>query len=131
MADEEQNELNEKLLKVAQMGIAESIQSLIKSGANCNVTDKDGWTPLHYAAERDDEECIAVLLAAGADVSIKDNEGRTPFHLAVIGLNISAAQALREAGCSTQIDLSDEDLSRIEDSIANKVDDYMMGMDIE
>ena len=131
MAEEEQNELNEKLLKVAYMGIAESIQSLIKSGASCNATDKDGWTPLHYAAERDDEERIAVLLAAGADVSIKDNEGRTPFHLAVIGLNISAAQALREAGCSTQIDLTGGDLSRIEDSIANKVDDYMMGMDIE
>ena len=131
MTEEEQNELNEKLLKVARMGLADSIKSLIEAGANCNATDKDGWTPLHYAAERDEAECIAVLLAAGADMSIKDNEGHTPFHLAVISLSISAAQALREAGCSTQIDLSEEDLCHIEDSIVNEVDEYMMGMDIE
>ena len=131
MTEEEQKELNEKLLEVARMGIADKIQSLIESGASCNATDSDGWTPLHYAAERDDEECIAALLAAGADMSIKDNEGHTPFRLAVINLNISAAQALREAGCSTQIDFSEEDLSHIEASIVDKVDDYMMGMDIE
>ena len=64
-------------------------------------------------------------------MSIKDNEGRTPFHLAVINLSITAAQALREAGCSTQIDLSDDDLSHIVDSIADRVDDYMMSMDME
>ena len=131
MTEEEQKELNENLLKVTRLGIAKSIQSLIKSGASCNATDKDGWTPLHYAAERDEAECIAVLVAAGADMSIKDNDGRTPFHLAVICLSISAAQALREAGCSTQIDFSDDDLSHIVDSIADRVDDYMMSMDME
>lgn len=125
MTKEEQNELNEKLIKTVQMGIAEKIHNLIEAGANSHATDKDGWTPLHYAAERDDTECIAVLLAAGADMNAKDNEGHTPFHLAVINLSVNAAQALRKAGCSTQLNLSDYDLRHIEASIIDKVDQYM------
>ena len=58
-------------------------------------------------------------------MSIKDNNGYTPFHLAVINLSMYAAQALCKAGCSTQIDFSDQDLHRMEASIVDKVDQYM------
>ena len=131
MTEEEQKELNEKLIKTAQMRCADKIQALVEAGANCNATDKDGWTPLHYAAERDDEECIVALLAAGADLSIKDNEGHTPFHLAVINLSVSAAQALRKAGCCALIDLSDGDLDHMGASIVDRVEEYMLAIEDE
>ena len=53
---------------------------------NCDimVTDKDGWTPLHYAAAwRGTAEVIEYFLSTGnCDPLAKDNEGKTPLQLA-------------------------------------------------
>ena len=53
---------------------------------SCNimVTDKDGWTPLHYAATwRGKAEVIEYFLSTGnCDPLAKDNEGKTPLQLA-------------------------------------------------
>ena len=52
---------------------------------NCDimVTDKDGWTPLHYAARQGRAEVIEYLLSTGnCDPLAKNNEGWTPLHLA-------------------------------------------------
>ena len=53
---------------------------------SCNimVTDKDGWTPLHYAATwRGTAEVIEFFLSTGnCDPLAKDNEGGTPLQLA-------------------------------------------------
>ena len=53
---------------------------------SCNimVTDKDGWTPLHYAAARwGTLEVIEYLLSTGnCDPLAKNNEGKTPLQLA-------------------------------------------------
>ena len=52
---------------------------------NCDimVTDKDGQTPLHYAARRGTAEVIEYLLSTGnCDPLAKDNKGTTPLQLA-------------------------------------------------
>ena len=52
---------------------------------NCNimVTDKDGRTPLHYAALLGTAEVIEFFLSTGnCDPLAKDNEGKTPLQLA-------------------------------------------------
>ena len=53
---------------------------------NCDImiTDKDGWTPLHYvAARRGTAKVIEYLLSTGnCDPLAKDNEGKTPLQLA-------------------------------------------------
>ena len=60
---------------------------LIDRGANINVQDKYGRTPLHLACENVDSErhheCIEYLLQHGANPSIQDDFGRTPLHTAV------------------------------------------------
>jgi ankyrin repeat protein len=47
-----------------------------------NAKDKDGLTPLHYAARNNQKHEVKLLLAKGANVNAKDNEGFTPLHWA-------------------------------------------------
>lgn len=59
---------------------------LLGAGANPNVPDNDGYTPLHDVAEMGDcrpaRAMAAALLAAGADPSRPEKSGRTPSDLA-------------------------------------------------
>jgi ankyrin repeat protein len=58
----------------------EMVSALIRSGANPNLTDGQGKTPLQHT--RSGEVAIA-LIAGGADLGVRDQEGRTPLHNAV------------------------------------------------
>ena len=55
----------------------DSLSNLIESGADLNVLDSDGRTPLILAAQRHQKEAVDMLLEAGADESIKDSSGWT------------------------------------------------------
>ncbi|GHS94676.1 hypothetical protein FACS1894139_08850 [Planctomycetales bacterium] len=60
------------------------IANAIKGGANVNAKDKNGMTPLHYAAENNkNAEVVVLLVKAGADINSKENTGETPLHRAV------------------------------------------------
>jgi ankyrin repeat protein len=64
----------------------EIVTMLLEAGANPNVPDNDGYTPLHDAAEMGDcspaRAMLEALLAAGADPSQQEKNGRTPLDLA-------------------------------------------------
>ena len=64
----------------------EIVTTLLEAGANPNVPDNDGYTPLHDVAEMGDcppaRTMLEVLLAAGADPSRQEKNGRTPSELA-------------------------------------------------
>ncbi|KAL8728836.1 MAG: hypothetical protein Q9166_005153, partial [cf. Caloplaca sp. 2 TL-2023] len=51
-------------------------------GANANIPDTRGRTPLHQAAHYSWEEPVKDLIESGADIQAVDNESRTPLHLA-------------------------------------------------
>jgi hypothetical protein len=62
------------------------VTMLLDAGANPNVPDSDGYTPLHDVAEMGDSPpartMLEVLLAAGADPNRQEKNGRTPSDLA-------------------------------------------------
>ena len=53
-----------------------------KMGAEINVKNNRGWTPLHWAANNGHATIVEYLLTKGAEINVKDNRGRTPLHLA-------------------------------------------------
>lgn len=63
----------------------QSVELLIRAGANVNVTDEKGRTPLHNVVARNYYSAMSVaklLIDAGANVNATDNQGKTPLNLA-------------------------------------------------
>ena len=50
--------------------------------ADVNARDNTGYTPLHHAAARGDNEMILYLVAHGADVKAVSRNGRTTVDMA-------------------------------------------------
>ena len=72
---------------------------LIEAGADANVRDELGETPLHVAVRRQkDDALIASLVAGGADVSARDAHGNTPLHTAAWWGKDSAVRTLLKLG---------------------------------
>ena len=59
----------------------EVTQLLLERGADINARakDRDGGTPLHWAAAVGRKQLAELLVRAGADVNAKDNSGYTPL----------------------------------------------------
>lgn len=71
------------LMHAAKDGNEKEIKLLLKSGANVNLKDKDGWTALMYAVRYSSNlECTESLLEAGADISVKNIYGSSALVLA-------------------------------------------------
>jgi hypothetical protein len=51
-------------------------------GADVNARDNDGYTPLHHAAARGDNEMILYLVSKGADVTAVSRRGQTTADMA-------------------------------------------------
>lgn len=60
------------------------VSELLKLGANPDIKDSYGYTPLHFASYwgMGFYEIVQLLLDAGADRNIRDKYGRTPLDIA-------------------------------------------------
>ena len=78
------------------------IKFLLNVGADLKATDKNKWTPLHYAAANNENpDVIKTLISAGADLNVENKKGFTPLDLAVENNeNPDVAMVLRAAGAS-------------------------------
>lgn len=62
--------------------ILENMKMLIEAGANINIQDSEGKTPLIKAVKEKHADFVKFLCAAGADLEIKDNSGKTAYDYA-------------------------------------------------
>jgi len=76
-------------------GFGAVAERLVVLGADVNLADSDGWTPLHYAACGGYLECVQLHLTGGADVLLADRQGRTALTLAEQKTYESVASLLR------------------------------------
>jgi uncharacterized protein len=74
---------------------------LVGYGAQVNVVQHGGWTPLQQAAAHGNLELVRLLLDAGADPSLRAEDGRTALNLAQAGEHNAVARLLEAAGGDT------------------------------
>ncbi len=67
----------EELIDAVKKGDLSEVQKRIKSSVDVNIGDRDGSTPLIWAAFKGHIDIVKVLIEAGANVNAKDQSGRT------------------------------------------------------
>ncbi|MDR1469123.1 MAG: ankyrin repeat domain-containing protein [Spirochaetaceae bacterium] len=61
----------------------EKVQNLLASGVDINITDRAGWTALHFTAQENNIVLAKILLENEARVDIQEEHGNTPLFKAV------------------------------------------------
>jgi ankyrin repeat protein len=74
------------------------LQFLLERGADINVRNRFGETPLHLASFNGVLEVVRLLLEHGADEQAKNNDGKTPLQEAVEDGHDEVVELLREHG---------------------------------
>ncbi len=85
------------------------VKVLLAAGANPNLANKEGTTPLMLAARHSKADCIRSLLEAGAILTSKSHTGRTAFdQICIIHGTQEIADLLHYPGAKRRRLLSDE-----------------------
>lgn len=69
---------------------------LLKHGADANIREQGGYTPVHAAAQNGDIAMIRTLIYGGADLTARSDDGKTPLDLAREANQMEAAKLLEE-----------------------------------
>jgi len=86
------------LVDAVRRGDVQEVARLLAAGANPNVKDLDGRTPLHIAAEQSRADLVELLLRHGADPNARDADGETPLHKAVSVSDVALVELLLRHG---------------------------------
>ena len=60
------------------------LKHVLKCGADVNIMDSNGWTPLHSACQYGDLEIVKILVEDNANINKFSNTGYYPVHIAAL-----------------------------------------------
>jgi|SRR5215472_12329132 len=93
-----QQPVDTELQRAARQGDLTALRSRLQQGADPNVRDALGRTPLLEAVRAGQTEAVRLLLGAGAKVNVPSLDGRTPLIEAAAQGQTDAAKLLIEGG---------------------------------
>lgn len=73
-------QLDEDLLTAVIAGDKAKVEKLIKQGANVNIKNRNGSTPLQWGCSIKNLDIVKLLINNGAYIHNKDSFGLTPLH---------------------------------------------------
>jgi len=88
------------VMMAALRGHLELTRRLLDRGAQLQ---RDGWTPLHYAASSPEPRVVSLLLDRGAQIDARSPNGTTPLMMAARYGAIDAAELLRQRGADASL----------------------------
>ena len=80
----------------------EAVKLLIANGANIDLCNGFGISPLSIAVYRNKLDVVKFLVQNGASININDGDGRTPFQNAVVEEHMEIITYLMENGADIQ-----------------------------
>jgi len=86
------------LILSATCGHIEVVRSLLRRGADVNLPNRNGWTPLMAAVAKGHEAVVELLLAHGADPNMRHAYGWTALKLATQKGSKNMEDLLRKHG---------------------------------
>ncbi|CAL4090172.1 unnamed protein product [Meganyctiphanes norvegica] len=75
-----------------------TVETVLRLGANVNIRDAKGMTALHLASQHGCSNVIASLLSAGANLTARTNDGLTSLHVAARYAQFEVFKILVEEG---------------------------------
>ena len=86
-----------EFIEAIRSGNRASVEEMLKAGADLTQQDKQGWTPLNWAAGSGNLEIVELLLENGADPLAVGRDLRTPQMIALAAGHAEVVKRLREA----------------------------------
>ena len=87
-----------RLIQAVKQEDVEAVRALLKQRANVHATENDGFSALHWAAQRDNLQLVNLLLDAGADPRANSRYRVSPLYLAALNGSASVIARLLDAG---------------------------------
>lgn len=102
------------------------VECLVALGADPNMADVDGWTPLMRAANMGNTAVATCLVTHGADVNKFSEDGWTPLHRAAKNGHLGTVTVLLQYGASLKMKTNVGDLLPIDMAATDEIKRTMM-----